>query len=61
LATPAPSLQAAEDAELAKRPDAAEKGASLQRALTAALEREKKSKEQEEKLRKELDDLRGRP
>src|SRR5262249_15874735 len=42
---------AAEDAELAKRPDAAQKGASLQRALNASLERETRSREREEQLR----------
>jgi len=46
--------QAAEDAELAKRPDAAAIGASLQNALKGALEREAK-------LIQELDELRGRP
>jgi hypothetical protein len=52
--------RAAEDAEFAKRPDAAEKGASLQRALNAAVERETRSREREEKLRKELAELRRR-
>jgi hypothetical protein len=46
-----------EDAELAKRPDAAQLGASLQHALNASLEREKISKTTVEKLRKRVKEL----
>jgi hypothetical protein len=45
--------RAAEDAELAKRPDAGAIGASLQHALKA-------SRAREEELRQELDELRRR-
>jgi hypothetical protein len=52
--------QAAEDAELAARPDAAQIGATLQNALNGALDRERMWKGQGDDLRKKVEELERR-
>jgi hypothetical protein len=53
--------QAAEDAKLAARPDAARKSATLQNALTGSLEREAMLRAQVQDLRTAVAELKGAP